>query len=199
MMEKLWQVIRAESSSDEPDVLARLSKAFSDENLYGERTGAKIVSKLTMFTMAVDKGAPVDLDEKQWERFVSGVSKDKELLNSLFVGFKIKEHKDFLGLTSYINLFTEVASYENDYYEKIGLKEISSKTSYSYLDFLRGVSALVREIVYEEFSPSVPKLYYSVPENRKIGWFVPSASLLRDLGIDIDEEKDNFPRAEGCC
>ena len=123
---------------------------------------------------------------------MSRVSKNKELLGSLFFGLKIREMEDFKRINFYLNSLRVIAPYESDYHKKI-TDSLTSKKGYNYRDFLRVASALVRDSSYELFLPNVLKFYYSAPEQDKPHWIVPSQDLLKDLGLDV-RGKNNLER-----
>ena len=161
---------------------------FFSDNFYGKETGGMFLSEMTEFVAGSDKRDFVSLTEEDLAHFVTGLP--PELSDKIYDGLSaIKE----ISVNHYFNDLNSFASEESDYYDKIEIEGLKSK-SYTFLDFLYISALLSRRSSYEGQFFSLTRAYYTVPEGEKPYWVAPSLSLLRDWGLDVRGEKNNIER-----
>ena len=172
--------------------LDRLSKSFSDEDLYGEGAGQLVISSIKEFLSIKEfieekgKQSPEDLSRIELRQFVKSLP--EELSDRLFIGFKIKDKVTIMN--KIINEYEKFASLESDYYKRIAVRDLPSKISFGFLDLLSFSSRFVMYLNYANYFSVLRSSFYNLPEREKFVWVAPSSGLLRDLGLDVRGENN---------
>ena len=161
-----------------------------------EGTGKEIKEKLDDFLYNkgydAEKSLP-SLTETETEEMLKSLSPNQQ--ESLKLFFVERHTSEVVNFTSNILLKTEMkAQKESAYYEERttiakDLEVESSPLGYSFFDFLNLSSFLSRNDSYTKYS-EVPRAYYNISEEEKPYEVVPSADLLRALGLDVRGENN---------
>ena len=165
--------------------------------LYDDKIKQRILSHLEKFVSDPDT-KPSNINDLSVEEQINFVSRlPQDLVEALYVGFKLKGDRHFKEISSDFQMTEAFALQESDYYEKIKANQTASQEDYSYRDFLRVASFFVKYPSYRSYKAKSPEFYYnSFLEKDKFSWILPSGGLLRDLGLDVRGD-NNIRRVMG--
>lgn len=127
--------------------------------------------------------------EEEVRGVINGFS--PELLKEAALSLKLQFDDKVTKSSEYTKRLRHFSRMETSYYfNRINIKDLKPQTDYGYVDFLMLSASLLKDTRYAE-SFSVPKAFYNIPEQDKpYEWIVPSAELLRSLGIDVKGENN---------
>ena len=168
------------SSTDRDSTINNLLTILQKDNLELEKEFKEELGKFEFrTTKTITEG-----EEEEINNFVENFS--GELLRAVAIFFKVESDDKKNNIFEYAKRLLYFSRLEREYYlKRINIENLKSQKSYGYIDFLMLSASLLKDSKYAE-SFSVPKFFYNIPEEDKpYEWIVPSAELLRSLGIDI--------------
>lgn len=125
-----------------------------------------------------------DLRQEQKKDFLGKL--DPNIRNAI-KSFFVNVSEDMKKPLSLYMINHRAAQEEIEYYKSFG--QPKSNKDYSYLDFIILTTQLVKNELYMEGFPSIPRSYYRIPEKDKTYQIIfPEADILRDLGANIQGE-----------
>ena len=149
-----------------------------DNEVYPEGTRELIVPKMEQFVSNSGKPSFVNLTEGELISFTASLP--PKLSDNILTGIFRLQEKSIEGYFNDLQIF---ASEESNYYNKIEIESLKSKSN-TFVDFLYISSLFVRQPSYEKYF-FVPRVYYTIPEEDKPYWVAPSTELLQELGLDV--------------
>ena len=151
--------------------------------------------KLQAFYPAVNKTDVKAFTKAERLQFLGQLSPD--ILDSLTPLLIWKVDENTISREDYVGILGALSREEFLYYQNIEFNSIAFDENghYTYAGLLHLAAKLLKDINYEQvFSVSRP--YYNVPEEEKLYHaIVPSAELLRSLGLDV-RGKNNIDRLD---
>lgn len=145
-------------------------------------------TKLLNVSFQLDKRSFAEFIKEDIEELIKILS--SELLKTIaFILQTIPDDKLKIGYayTKELNYFSRQ---EKRYYSAIDIQSLESQKNYNYDDILFISSILLKDSIYADIF-SVSKHFYNNPEKDKpYNFAVPSAELLKSLGIDIRGENN---------
>ena len=136
------------------------------------------------------RGKFFNATKEEMEKYIQGFS--EELLRQMTYFLKLIDISDkkIVDSADYYERLKHFSQSEDRYYSVINTQGLPSEKHYSYTDFFMLSASLLKDKKYVE-NFSVPRPFYNIPEEDKpYEWVVPSAELLRSLGIDVRGENN---------
>ena len=177
-----------------PGKLKKVIALFKGE-LEGTRfkKAEEFKEKLINFQRKLGKLSVTEWIDLELREFVRSFS--SELLEEVALFFKLEITDTYVRAVDYLERLQAFSKMEKDYYSERGIHVNSldtkaSQKKYNYGALITLFDFLLKDPEYEKLF-SVPRPYYNVPEKDKpYEWIVPSAELLRSVGIDIRGENN---------
>ena len=144
--------------------------------------------KLSEISFKLDKLLFTDFITEDMRELVKILS--PELLKSVALFLRMPPDDKLKDSFEYAEQLSYFFQIEKNYYSSINIQDLPFQKKYDFFGFLTVSSFLLKDSKYADIF-FVPKFFYSIPEKDKpYEWIVPSAELLRGLGIDIRGENN---------
>ena len=194
-------VSMAASSLDDLQRVIITFQSWLDKNI--SEQGKEFRAEFKRFNVKLGKISISDWTAEEVREFIQILS--PELLKNTALFFRVIQDEQIQKSMEYGRELQDLSAVETAYYNVLKTSQrFVSHMRYEYMEFLLLSGQLLKDPRYIEIS-SEPKPYYNVPEKDKpYEWIVPSAELLRNMGLDVrgDNNKEmidftEFPLMSG--
>ena len=155
---------------------------------FQDRLTVEVPEQAAEFQVQINELSVSDWTAEELQKFVEDLS--PRILESLVIFFRVKYNTTELEISSYLNQLMNITAETVQYYAEIKILDLISQKSYGFFQLNTLFGLLLKDKGYEKYFFILRPFYYIPEKDKPFEWVVPSAELLRGVGIDIQGENN---------